>query len=121
LGMKWRGEERGVLCMRVLTISRGCTMRVAIVPAERPAMVSTRAGERPASLVFVMGDGSIVIAATLSRTAWRPRWSTVVSTPRAVVLMFDDDGCDGAKKKVQWDGPRPALAGQGRSHPSQLR
>lgn len=43
-------EEWGLLCMRVLTISRGCTMRVAIEPAERPAMVSMRAGERPACL-----------------------------------------------------------------------
>lgn len=29
----------------------------------------------------------------------------MVSAARAAVLMFDDDGCDGAKKKVQWDGP----------------
>lgn len=40
--------------MRVLTMSSGCTARVAMVPAERPATVSTRAGERPASLVSVI-------------------------------------------------------------------
>lgn len=38
------GEE--VLCKRVFTTSRGWTTRVDIVPAERPAMVSTSAGER---------------------------------------------------------------------------
>lgn len=47
-------------------------MRVAMVPAERPAMVSTRAGERPASFVSVMGDGSIAIAATLCAHSLAP-------------------------------------------------
>jgi len=42
------------LCMRVLTMSSGCTIKVAMVPAESPATVSTRAGERPASLSFVI-------------------------------------------------------------------
>ena len=36
-----------VLCIRVLTISRGWTRSVAMEPADRPAMVSTRAGEKP--------------------------------------------------------------------------
>lgn len=48
------------LCMRVLTMSSGWTIRVAMEPAESPATVSTRAGERPASLVSVIetpGDG----------------------------------------------------------------
>ena len=40
--------------MRVLTMSSGCTARVAMVPAERPATVSTSAGERPAFLVSVI-------------------------------------------------------------------
>lgn len=37
-----------VLCMRVLTMSRGWTTRVEIAPAVSPAMDSTAAGERPA-------------------------------------------------------------------------
>ena len=45
-----------VLCIRVLTISSGWTVSVAIEPAARPAMVSTRAGEMPACLTSVMED-----------------------------------------------------------------
>lgn len=37
-----------LLCRRVFTTSNGCTASVEIVPAERPAMVSTSAGERRA-------------------------------------------------------------------------
>ena len=40
------GEK--LLCNRVLITSRGWTTKVEIVPAERPAMVSTSAGERRA-------------------------------------------------------------------------
>ena len=40
--------------MRVLTMSSGCTARVAMEPAESPATVSTSAREGPASLVSVM-------------------------------------------------------------------
>ena len=40
--------------MRVLTMSSGWTIRVAMEPADSPATVSTRAGERPASLVAVI-------------------------------------------------------------------
>lgn len=47
-------EREYALCMRVLTMSSGCTIRVAMEPAESPAAVSTRAGERPASLVSVI-------------------------------------------------------------------
>lgn len=48
-----RGEE-GVLCIRVLTISRGCTIRVAIDPAESPAAISTSAGVGPTCLDSVI-------------------------------------------------------------------
>lgn len=41
-------------CMRVLTMSRGWTTRVEMVPALRPAMDSTRAGEMPALLFWGM-------------------------------------------------------------------
>lgn len=40
-----------VLCMRVLTMSRGWTTRVETAPALRPAMDSTAAGETPALLL----------------------------------------------------------------------
>ena len=40
--------------MRVLTMSSGWTIRVAMEPAESPATVSTRAGERPACLGSVI-------------------------------------------------------------------
>jgi hypothetical protein len=45
--------EGELLCKRVLITSRGWTARVDIVPAERPAMVSTSAGERRAWLLFI--------------------------------------------------------------------
>lgn len=48
--MRRRGE---VLCSRVLITSSGWTARVEIVPAERPAMVSTSAGEKRAWLLFI--------------------------------------------------------------------
>jgi hypothetical protein len=42
-------EGKNSLCIRVLTMSKGCTTSVAIVPALSPAIDSTRAGERPPS------------------------------------------------------------------------
>jgi hypothetical protein len=49
------GEEDGgeVLWSRVLITSRGWTASVEHVPAARPAMVSTSAGERRAWLSFM--------------------------------------------------------------------
>jgi hypothetical protein len=38
----------GILCIRVLTISNGCTTSVETTPALRPATDSTTAGDRPA-------------------------------------------------------------------------
>ena len=47
-----RGRRKGLkLCIRVLTMSRGWTTRVETAPALRPAIDSTRAGERPALLL----------------------------------------------------------------------
>ncbi len=48
------GRGRDARCMRVLTMSSGWTIRVAMEPAESPATVSTRAGERPACLASVI-------------------------------------------------------------------
>jgi hypothetical protein len=44
------------LCMRVLTMSSGCTLSVATMPPDSPAMVSTAVGgrERPACLTSGM-------------------------------------------------------------------
>jgi hypothetical protein len=47
----WR--NRSLLCKRVLITSRGCTTKVEIVPAERPAIVSTSAGEMRAWLSVI--------------------------------------------------------------------
>lgn len=50
-----------VLCKRVLITSRGWTAKVEIVPAERPAIVSTSAGERRAWFSFISkGDGLVL-------------------------------------------------------------
>jgi hypothetical protein len=49
-----RSSWKHAPCMRVLTMSSGCTIRVAMDPAESPATVSTRAGERPASFISVI-------------------------------------------------------------------
>lgn len=49
-----------LLCILVLTMSNGWTVSVAIEPANRPAMVSTRAGERPACLTSVIERKSIL-------------------------------------------------------------
>lgn len=46
----------GLLWRRVFTTSRGWTARVEIVPAERPAMVSTSAGERRAWFSVIRGE-----------------------------------------------------------------
>ena len=52
-----RGDIGGCeLCMRVLTMSSGCTTSVATDPAVRPAMDSTWAGERPACWEAIMED-----------------------------------------------------------------
>lgn len=45
--------ERYRLWRRVLITSSGWTASVAIVPAERPAIVSTSAGERRAWFSFI--------------------------------------------------------------------
>jgi hypothetical protein len=45
--------ERHRLWRRVLITSSGWTASVAIVPAERPAIVSTSAGERRAWFSFI--------------------------------------------------------------------
>lgn len=51
-------EKRGIksLCNRVLITSRGCTAKVDIVPAERPAIVSTSAGEMRAWFSVIRED-----------------------------------------------------------------
>lgn len=48
----WEADQV-ILCRRVLTTSRGCTASVETVPAERPAMVSTSAGESRAWLSVI--------------------------------------------------------------------
>ena len=58
-GTVYRFQGKRILCMRVLTMSSGCTISVAIEPAESPATVSTRAGEMPAFL------------ASMRRAAWK--------------------------------------------------
>ena len=46
---KWeRGREGVLLCIRVLTISNGCTTSVDTMPALRPATDSIIAGDGPA-------------------------------------------------------------------------
>lgn len=42
-----------LLCRRVLMTSKGWTVSVEIVPADRPAIVSTSAGERRAWFSFI--------------------------------------------------------------------
>ena len=55
-GWRSRARREGILCKRVLLTSRGWTANVEIVPAERPAMVSTSAGERSAWLSVIRED-----------------------------------------------------------------
>jgi len=43
-----RTEKENRLCIRVLAMSRGWTVNVAMVPANKPAITSTVADERPA-------------------------------------------------------------------------
>lgn len=60
-GRDGKGEE--ILWSLVLITSRGWTARVEIVPAERPAMVSTSAGERRAWFSFIR-----------KKDGWRLSW-----------------------------------------------
>jgi hypothetical protein len=59
-----RGQGRGrvLLWRRVLITSRGWTARVEIVPAERPAILSTSAGERRAWFSFISMGGGLVLS-----------------------------------------------------------
>ena len=43
--------------MRVLTMSSGCTVKVAIEPAVSPATVSTSADESPSWSLVIEGSG----------------------------------------------------------------
>ena len=54
--MQRKEEVSSLLCNRVLITSKGWTAKVDIVPAERPAMVSTSAGERRAWLSGMRGE-----------------------------------------------------------------
>ena len=57
------GVEGGILCIRVLTMSKGCTVKVAMLPADRPAKVSTRAedGRRGLRLPVPVLGGVVMV------------------------------------------------------------
>ena len=76
----WKRREEEVLWRRVLMTSRGWTARVEIVPAERPAMVSTSAEERRAWFSFISRElGSVL--------SW---WSVAEEEQK----FFGDDGIE---------------------------
>lgn len=54
-------SQEDIRCIRVLTISRGCTTSVEMTPALSPAIDSTAAGERPAWRVCDIYEAGIFL------------------------------------------------------------
>jgi len=87
--------------MRVLTMSSGCTINVAMDPAESPANISTSAGVDPPcldSVIETLRPGRDCYIVT-GRRFWMVRRFGYLDVGRGILDMENDDRVPTALKK----------------------